>query len=123
MELGPLPCIPMPFSVRNSSRSMYCSWNRPPSHGKVLSHSRGPRNADWELGRNAADPGAPPAPAAAPAPAPPPPLLLCDSSSESGGLSLSGEKQKRVGFVHPEGGSEASLEMCPQSPFDFTCTT
>lgn len=37
----------MPFSVRNSSRSMYCSWKRPPSTGRVLSHKRGPRNADW----------------------------------------------------------------------------
>lgn len=33
----------MPFSVRNSSRSMYCNWNRPPSHGNVRSHSNGPR--------------------------------------------------------------------------------
>lgn len=83
VELGPLPCIPIPFSVRNSSRSMYCSWNKPPSTGRVLSHSSGPRNADWELCRNAPDPGAPPAPAG------PPLLLLCESSSESTGLSLS----------------------------------
>lgn len=33
----------IPFSVRNSSRSMYCNWNRPPSHGNVRSHSNGPR--------------------------------------------------------------------------------
>lgn len=82
-ELGPLLCIPIPFSVRNSSRSMYCSWNRPPSHGRVLSHSSGPRKADWELGRSAPEPGVPPAPAG------PPALTPIDSSSESRGLSLS----------------------------------
>lgn len=75
-ELGPLLCMPMPFSVRNSSRSMYCSWKRPPSQGSVRSHNRGPRKA--ELGRPA---GATSAPA----------LLwwVWDSSSESWGLALS----------------------------------
>lgn len=33
----------IPFSVRNSSRSMYCNWNSPPSHGNVRSHSNGPK--------------------------------------------------------------------------------
>lgn len=80
VELGPLLCIPIPFSVRNSSRSMYCSWNRPPSHGRVLSHSRGPRKADWELERK--EPGAPPSPLG-------PPFTPNESSSESRGLSLS----------------------------------
>ena len=37
--LPPLLCMAMPFSVRNSSRSMYCSWKRPPSlQGSVRSH-------------------------------------------------------------------------------------
>jgi len=105
VELGPLPCIPMPFSVRNSSRSMYCSWNRPPSHGRVRSHSRGPRNAEWEPGRKAPDPGAPPAPAPGPEPPPLPLLplplplplpLLCESPSASEGLSLSGGNRSQI---------------------------
>ena len=37
----------MPFSDRNSSRSMYSSWKVSPSYGSVLSHSVGPRKADW----------------------------------------------------------------------------
>lgn len=55
-EPDPFPCMPIPFSVKNSSRSMYCSWNRPPSQGSVRSHSSGPRNADCELGRSAPEP-------------------------------------------------------------------
>lgn len=43
VELEVLCMLLMPFSVRNSSRSMYCNWNRPPSHGNVRSHSNGPR--------------------------------------------------------------------------------
>lgn len=90
VELGPLLCMPIPFSVRNSSRSMYCSWKRPPSHGRVLSHSSGPRKADWELGRSGPDPGVPPVP-------PGPPLLMpSESSSESCGLSLSGGREGRI---------------------------
>lgn len=37
----------MPFSDRNSSRSMYSSWKLSASYGSVLSHSVGPRKADW----------------------------------------------------------------------------
>lgn len=88
VELGPLLCIPIPFSVRNSSRSMYWSWNKPPSHGRVLSQSKGPRKADWELGRNELDPRDPPTPPG------PPPLTPSESSSESRGLSLSEEKER-----------------------------
>lgn len=40
--------LPMPFSVRNSSRSMYCSWKRPPSTGSVRSHISGPRKFELE---------------------------------------------------------------------------
>lgn len=83
VELGPLLCIPIPFSVKNSSRSMYWSWNKPPSHGRVLSHRSGPRKADWESGRTALDPRAPVTPPG------PPPLAPTESSSESKGLSLS----------------------------------
>lgn len=68
---------------------MYWSWNRPPSHGRVLSHSSGPRKADWELGRRAPEPGAPPTPPG------PPVLPPSESSSESRGLSLSGETEKQ----------------------------
>ena len=81
--LGPVGCIPMPFSVRNSSRSMYCSWNRPPSpQGRVRSHRRGPKNADWEELRR--EPGPPGVPGP----------LLTGSSVESWGFSLSMGTQK-----------------------------
>ena len=76
--LGPVGCIPMPFSVRNSSRSMYCSWNRPPSQGRVRSHRRGPKNADWEELRR--EPGPPGMPGGPP---------FTGSSVESWGFSLS----------------------------------
>lgn len=36
----------MPFSDRNSSRSMYSSWKLSASYGRVLSHRVGPRKAD-----------------------------------------------------------------------------
>ena len=36
----------MPFSDRNSSRSMYSSWKLSSSQGRVLFHSVGPRKAD-----------------------------------------------------------------------------
>ena len=36
----------MPFSERNSSRSMYSSWKLSPSYASVLSHRVGPRKAD-----------------------------------------------------------------------------
>lgn len=92
VELGPLLCIPMPFSVRNSSRSMYWSWNKPPSHGSVLSQSSGPRKADWELGRNELEPRFPPPPPD------PPPLTPSESSSESRGLSLSLGRRQSSNF-------------------------
>lgn len=44
LELLLLCMLPIPFSVRNSSKSMYWSWKSPPSAGKVRSHMRGPRN-------------------------------------------------------------------------------
>lgn len=74
---------PIPFSVKNSSRSMYCSWNRPPSHGNVRSHSNGPRKADWLVERRV--------------PFPPfmPPTAPIESSSESRGLSLSESGKKK----------------------------
>lgn len=73
---------PIPFSVKNSSRSMYCSWNRPPSHGNVRSQSNGPRKADWLVERTV--------------PFPPfmPPAAPNESSSESRGLSLSESGKK-----------------------------
>lgn len=92
-ELGPLLCIPIPFSVKNSSRSMYCSWNKPPSHGRVLSQSSGPKKADWELGRIGPEPGVPPTPPG------PPPLTPEESSSESRGLSLSFISQQSLGLL------------------------
>lgn len=46
--LEQLEVEPMPFSVRNSSRSMYCSWKRPPSAGRVRSHMSGPRKPELE---------------------------------------------------------------------------
>lgn len=42
LELLLLCPLPIPFSVRNSSKSMYCSWKSPPSAGRVRSHR--PRN-------------------------------------------------------------------------------
>lgn len=36
----------MPFSERNSSRSMYSNWKVSPSYGSVLSHNVGPKKAD-----------------------------------------------------------------------------
>lgn len=76
-ELELLLCMqPMPFSVRNSSKSMYCSWKRPPSQGRVRSHNRGPRKADCEEGLRVQ-----------PLPPPAPPS---ESSSEARGFSLSG---------------------------------
>lgn len=44
LELLLLCMLPIPFSVRNSSKSMYWSWKRPPSAGRVRSHRRGPKN-------------------------------------------------------------------------------
>ncbi len=35
------------FSNRNSSKSIYSSWKLSPSYGRVLSHSVGPKKADW----------------------------------------------------------------------------
>lgn len=46
LQVFPDGMHPIPFSVKNSSRSMYWSWNRPPSHGNERSHSNGPRKAD-----------------------------------------------------------------------------
>lgn len=95
VELGPLPCMPIPFSVRNSSRSMYWSWNKPPSQGRVLSHSMGPRKADWELERSALEPTPPPMVAG------PPPFTPAESPSESRGLSLSGGRDQFIQLVFP----------------------
>lgn len=87
-----LPCpLPIPFSVRNSSKSMYCSWKRPPSAGTVRSHR--PRN--WLK--------LPPFPAPPPQPAPPlpptAPLLFLkeqtpNESSSRSSLSLSEEEHR-----------------------------
>ena len=49
LEQPEVECIwPMPFSVRNSSRSMYCSWKSPPSTGSVRSHIIGPVKVELE---------------------------------------------------------------------------
>lgn len=63
LELLLLCPLPMPFSVRNSSKSMYCSWKSPPSAGRVRSHR--PRN--WLK--------LPPFPPPPPPPPPPQPVL------------------------------------------------
>lgn len=81
LEAFPDGMQPIPFSVKNSSRSMYCSWNRLPSHGRVRSHSNGPRKADWDEPRKA-----PPPPFT-------PPTPPSESSSESTGFSLSVTKK------------------------------
>lgn len=85
--------LPMPFSVRNSSRSMYCNWKRPPSTGSVRSHISGPRK--FELEKLPLLPSL----LVLPLLVLPPPLLLLrmeqrpiESSSRSSVRSLSGER-------------------------------
>lgn len=93
LQVFPDGMHPIPFSVKNSSRSMYWSWNRPPSHGNERSHSNGPRKVDWLVERMEPLP---------PFMTPTPPN---ESSSESKGLSLSFISQQSFALWSPLIGS------------------